>query len=132
MKGRLAAAPWHAISVVASLALFIVGLIVLYEFNPSTHRFYPICLLHATTGLECPGCGTQRALHQLVHGNFLAAWRLNPFTMSLLPVGLWLGTRELIWLATGRRLPGLVTRPIFAWVLLGGLLAFGVLRNVCK
>ena len=130
MKGRLAAAPWHAISVAAGFALFIVGLIVLYEFDPSTHGFYPVCLLHATTGLECPGCGTQRALHQLTHGNFAEAWRLNPFVIALLPVGLWLGIRELIWLATGKRLPGIVTRPIFGWALLAALILFGILRNV--
>jgi hypothetical protein len=71
-----------------------------------------------------------RALHQLTHGNFAAAWRLNCFVVALLPIGFWLGTRELIWLATGKRLPGIVTRPIFGWALIAGLVVFGILRNV--
>jgi hypothetical protein len=102
----------------------------LFLFDPATHGFYPDCALRRTTGLLCPGCGTLRALHQLTHGNFAAAWGLNPFVVALLPVGFWLGTRELIWLTTGRMLPGIVTRPIFGWALVAGLVIFGILRNV--
>ncbi len=29
------------------------------------------------TGWECPGCGSQRALHQFLHGNFSAAFTFN-------------------------------------------------------
>jgi hypothetical protein len=71
-----------------------------------------------------------RGLHELTHGNFSAAWRLNPFVVTLWPVGIWLGMRELIWLATGKRLPGIVTRPFFGWALVAGLIIFGIVRNV--
>jgi len=50
--------------------------------------------------------------------------------MSLLTVALWLAARELVWLATGRRLPGIVTRPVFGWALVVGLVVFGVARNL--
>jgi hypothetical protein len=130
MKEPLAPAPWHIFTVIGAVAIALTALATLYFFDPVTSGFYPVCLLHATTGLLCPGCGTLRALHQLTHGNFAAAWGLNPFTVALVPVGLWLAARELIWFTTGRRLPGIVTRPIFGWALLAGLVIFGILRNV--
>src|SRR5215475_918213 len=58
----------------------------LYFFNPAQHGFYPVCTFYRTTGLLCPGCGTLRAMHQLLHGNLEAAVRLNAFTVSLLPI----------------------------------------------
>ena len=130
MKGPLEASPWHFFPAIAALAVAAGVLVTLFLFDPASHGFYPICPLHQTTGLLCPGCGTLRAMHQLTHGNFVAAWRLNSFVVTLLPVGFWLAARELIWLTTGRRLPGIVTRPIFGWVLVAGLIIFGILRNV--
>jgi hypothetical protein len=107
-----------------------VALVVLFLFDPSTSGFYPICPFHAATGLWCPGCGSLRAMHQLTHGNFAVAWRLNPLFVSLLPVGIWLGAREAIRLATGKVLPAPVMRPIYAWVLVAGVVLFGILRNM--
>lgn len=36
------------------------------------------------TGLKCPGCGTQRAIHALLHGDVVTALRFN----ALLPVSI--------------------------------------------
>jgi hypothetical protein len=116
--------------VIAGLLMAVGAVVVLYLFDPVTAGFYPVCALHQATGLLCPGCGTLRALHQLTHGNFAAAWRLNCFVVSLLPVVFWLATREMIWLATGKRLPGVVTRPVFGWAALVGLIIFTVARNL--
>jgi hypothetical protein len=71
-----------------------------------------------------------RAAHQLLHGHFAAAWRLNPLTVSFLPVALWLGLREWVWQFYGKRWPGLVTRPVFGWVFLAVVLLFGIVRNL--
>jgi hypothetical protein len=103
---------------------------VLFFFDPSTAGFYPVCTLHEMTGLQCPGCGGLRALHQLSHGHLAAAWRLNPFVVALLPAGLWMGWREMARLLTGRQWPGLVTRPVFGWLVAGALVSFGILRNL--
>ena len=45
---------------------------VVFFFNPSTHGFYPVCLFHALTGWNCPGCGGTRAAYALLHGNIRA------------------------------------------------------------
>ena len=130
MKTALAHSPRRLGTVAAAASALTVGVAVLFFFDPSTSGFFPVCLLHETTGLQCPGCGGLRAVHQLSHGHLAAAWRLNPLLVTLLPVALWLGLREAVRALTGREWPGLVTRPLFAWLLAGALILFGILRNV--
>ena len=120
----------HTVAVLGAAAALAAAVALLYFYEPTTAGFYPLCTLHVLTGLECPGCGGLRAVHQLSHGNIAAAWNLNPLFVTLLPIGFWLGFRELARVFTGRRLPGIVTHPIMAWVLLGVVVAFGIVRNL--
>ncbi|MEO6131397.1 MAG: DUF2752 domain-containing protein [Saprospiraceae bacterium] len=58
---------------------FISGIliIILYgSFNPDQY-FFPKCPFHWMTGWLCPGCGSQRALYQVLHGHFMSAMKLN-------------------------------------------------------
>jgi hypothetical protein len=103
---------------------------VLFFFDPATAPIYPVCPWHALTGWDCPGCGTLRALHQLTHGNWAAAWRLNPLAVALLPVGCWLGLREWVRQVYGIKWPGLVTRPFWGWALAAIVVVFGIVRNL--
>ena len=114
----------------AALAVAGTAAAVLYCFNPAESSFYPVCMVHKLTGLSCPGCGSLRAMHQLLHGNIAAAFKFNALLMLTLPLGVWLAFRELVWQAWGRRLPALVLRPVFGWVLLTAMVLFGVLRNL--
>jgi hypothetical protein len=132
MNALRASWSWRAWAAVGATLAAVGAAAVLYLFDPSTAGFYPVCMLRQTTGLLCPGCGTLRAMHQLSHGHLAAAWRLNPFAVALLPVGLWLGLREMARALTGWEWPGLVTRPLFGWFLLGALVVFGILRNVIR
>ena len=54
-------------------------------FDPAQYSF-PQCPMRMITGLLCPGCGSQRALHQALHGNFAASMQLN---LLLLPAVLY-------------------------------------------
>jgi hypothetical protein len=116
--------------VAAGLIGIAVAGVVLYLFNPETARFYPVCAFHQLTGLQCPGCGSLRALHQLTHGNIVAAWRFNPLLIALLPLAAWLALREAVRLAFGWRWPGIITRPIVGWSLLVLTVVFGIARNL--
>jgi len=55
----------------------LVACCFLYAFD-STRHHVPLCLFHALTGWECPGCGMWRASHCLLHGDFASAWKYNP------------------------------------------------------
>ena len=63
----------------------VVGALILYRFDPTVARFYPHCLFHDLTGLQCPGCGTTRALHHLLHGDVAGAFRLNAMLFVAVP-----------------------------------------------
>jgi len=46
------------------------------------------CILHATTGLNCPLCGSTRMAAALLRGDLDAAWHFNPVVLvrsSVLP-----------------------------------------------
>jgi hypothetical protein len=112
------------------VAAGLIGVAVLFLFDPEHTPIFPVCPLHLLTGWDCPGCGTLRAMHQLLHGHLAAAWRFNPLTVSLLPVAGWLLLREIIWQFSGFKLPGLVTRPAFGWALAVVAVFFGIIRNL--
>lgn len=52
-------------------------------FDPSVAPF-PRCAFHTLTGYDCPGCGSQRALHALFGGNLRQAWAFNPLLVVAL------------------------------------------------
>jgi hypothetical protein len=52
--------------------------IVLFLYHPSTLCPVSLCPVKAILNLECPGCGSGRALHHLLNLRFIEAWRLNP------------------------------------------------------
>ena len=69
------------------LAFSVVGLVggaaLLHQLNPAT-SLLPRCVFHVVTSLHCPGCGSTRALHALLHGDVAAAVRFNPLTLPAL------------------------------------------------
>lgn len=103
------------------------GLLVLHFFPPGQYPIYPVCPLKQQAGLDCPGCGGLRALHQLTNGNFRAAWQLNPVAVLLFPL---LAYEAFIRLGGKRRLPSLLQRPVIGLSVAALLIAFGVLRNL--
>jgi len=113
-----------------SMVLGALAIIVLRVFNPASTWFFPPCPFRALTGYLCPGCGTLRALHELLHGNVIAALRLNPVMMLLLPYVSYCGVSEIGEVILGRPLPQLFLRPILIWILLAVILVFWVLRNL--
>ena len=61
---------------------------VLYTFSPTEHHFYPICVFHALTGWQCPGCGGTRALYQLLHLHVGEALHYNALVTVIAPLAL--------------------------------------------
>ena len=66
------------------VVLFAVG-ILYYNIDPIEVAMAPKCVFKMLTGLQCPSCGIQRALHCLLHGDVVAAVRYNPFLAVAVP-----------------------------------------------
>lgn len=117
------------------LHLWIVGAVsllaasLLFWFDPSRFHFYPLCLFHSATGLWCPGCGSLRALHQLLRGHVVAAFHFNPLLLICLPFFLWYAAARVNRRRKGLPMAGLV-RPLWFWLFLAAAVVFGVMRNL--
>lgn len=127
---KLAAPPSLVFFTASVVALAVLGSgAVLFFFNPGTHGFYPVCVFHKLTGLNCPGCGGTRAAYQLLHGHLLLALRDNAlFILALAALaarGGWFAARKI------RRQPAsLAVPPKVLWAFLAVAIAFSVLRNL--
>jgi uncharacterized protein DUF2752 len=72
-------------TVIAIWSLLAAGASYLFAFEPGRTGFFPICMFRFLTGYQCPGCGSTRALHQILHGHLVAAFMLNPLFLIALP-----------------------------------------------
>lgn len=68
------------------LAGILVFLLFYLLVDPARSRWVPQCAFRNLTGLECPGCGSQRAFHALLTGHVADAWNYNPFLILMVPV----------------------------------------------
>lgn len=59
---------------------------VYFYFDPEGSVIFPKCPFLSLTGYQCPGCGSQRAIHALLHGDIGAAWGYNAALVMFLPV----------------------------------------------
>ena len=102
---------------------------MVFLFNPATHQFYPVCLFHALTGLNCPGCGMTRALYALLHGNLRVALKDNAlFILTLGALAVWaaqLVVRKIRHQPTTFNMP-----PKYLWLSLVIALVFAAVRNL--
>ncbi|MEM8673541.1 MAG: DUF2752 domain-containing protein [Cyanobacteria bacterium P01_G01_bin.67] len=74
------------IQLIAIYFLCSLSILILYYFNPADYNnIYPPSLSREWGEYYCPGCGMMRALHQLLHGNWQLALRLNPLLIICLP-----------------------------------------------
>lgn len=75
------------------LIAVLVGVVVYFFYDPSAEGWFPKCRLYQLTGYKCPGCGSQRMLHSLLHLDFVAAFHYNAYLLTVFPVVMLL----LIW-----------------------------------
>lgn len=68
------------------MVLVPAALLVLYFFHPEKAWFYPPCLFYRFSGLYCPGCGSLRAIHNLLNGNLAKAFSYNALLVAFLPL----------------------------------------------
>jgi len=110
--------------IVEILVLLLVSLY--YFFNPTVSNFFPKCPFHTITGLYCPGCGSQRAIHDLMHLNIFEAINHNALMFFAFTFGIGL------YLYSKKKFYYLIYHPKSPLIIFGIIFLFGVLRNLDK
>lgn len=114
--------------VVAAVMLVATFLCIYFYFDPSDNLF-PRCPFLTLTGYQCPGCGSQRAIHALLHGDIAAAWHFNAILLLFIPVVAVLLVAELKrgeW----RRFYVTVNSRYVIWSAAAVLVGWWILRNI--
>lgn len=70
---------------IAAIALLGVAGYVYYTYDPGMLSLFPRCPFVMATGYECPGCGSQRAIHSLLHLDIKAAFGYNALMLLAIP-----------------------------------------------
>lgn len=112
------------------LTLAIVTVVTLYGVaDPATTVWMPKCIFHELTGWRCPGCGSQRLLHALLHGRLAEAWHYNAFIIIFIPV-----IGALVWVDAMRlKRPSLYAAVYRPWLFVAvavAIVLWTVLRNM--
>jgi hypothetical protein len=99
--------------------------------DPHASGSWGYCPTKLLTGLDCPGCGSLRAVNDLTHGDVVAAASSNLLFVVAVPIAvvLWLLWTRRSWTGTApRRLTKRTTNMLWAATLVVTVV-FTVLRN---
>ena len=101
----------------------------LWTHDPHVAGTFPKCPFLLATGHWCPGCGSLRALYDLMHGNLPEALAHNVLTVLAVPALAGLGLARVV--GAGRRWQwyARVSRALSTSVA-PAMVAFWVLRNM--
>jgi len=118
-----------------TIVLFTLGIVcvmvLFYVFNPTEHSYFIPCPFKYATGYHCPGCGSQRAIHQLLHGDLATAFWLNPLMVLSLPLIIYsLGQKVYNFIFDTQYRVGIFYHKWFIYGYFGVALLYWVLRNI--
>lgn len=116
---------WPALLTLLASAI----IVILFLRDPALSRFYPICLFHSMTGLLCPGCGSSRAVHQLLHGHIATAFKCNAILVVSIPIVAFLFLRHSLYRRSRPPKPAPL-RGVYLVVAALVLLLFAIFRNL--
>lgn len=127
MSGREQRGPGTAGIIIGIAAVVLLGLY--FIFDPSETRWAPKCMFHTMTGLDCPGCGSQRMVHALLHGRWGEAWHQNAMLLVMTPL-LLLMAYSAVLRRKMLRLYAVLNSPAMIVGITALLIAWTVVRNL--
>ncbi len=115
---------WGLLAGVVFFAVFI------FWYNSTTMHFLPRCPFNWATGYYCPGCGTTRGLHRLLHGDITGALRANILMIVTVPYVVYSFIRYLSQNILAKQLPAIILKPVIVQLLAAFVIVFWVVRNI--
>ena len=113
-----------------AIAIVVVFFVCIYTIaDPETGVLFPKCPFFALTGLQCPGCGSQRAIHDLLHGHPGEALRHNALLVASIPFLAVLGAAE-ITRKSHPKSHAAINSPKTAITVLVMVIAWWIVRNI--
>lgn len=113
------------------VAACVLGLTILFLYNPEQTIWMPKCPVYVLTGLKCPACGFQRAMHSMLHLRFAQAVRYNLFLVFAIPYAVslvivtWLDPKNKL-----KRLRQLCYSHVTIYIYLFCFVAWWIVRNI--
>ena len=119
------------LSIIIIGVLAFIGMLALYFFgNPLDSNIFPKCPFYVATNIYCPGCGSQRAAHQLLNGNVIEAVRHNYLIALLFLVLLYQAFIFIMNNVLNRGTANLLHKSKVTLSILIVIILFWILRNV--
>ncbi|QNO14235.1 DUF2752 domain-containing protein [Alkalicella caledoniensis] len=110
---------------------FLLGIaLIIYIYHPATPYTMITSPFRQVTGFYCPGCGTIRAMTQLLKGNILKAASHNILAVIFSPLLLWIVASNISLVIIGKPLPRPELPSKGIWILLTVVIVYGVARNL--
>lgn len=118
-----------ALYVIGGLTAASAAAYIYMKFDPAESAMFPRCIFHELTGLSCPGCGSQRAIHALLNLDLRGALGSNALLVASLP---FMALLVFAWLVR-RRIPGLYARlgsAAAVWTVFAVIILWWIMRNI--
>lgn len=110
---------------------FIFLVFIYSNINPETSRF-PKCPFKTITGYQCPGCGSQRALHHLLNQDLTKAFESNALLILSIPYILILLVSE--YFKTKNQFLNRIYQKLYSpkaiYILLAIIISWWIFRNI--
>ncbi len=119
----------YAVLIPAALTCAVLVAVWLYRVDPEDSVYSPKCVFYLLTGLKCPGCGSQRSIHALLHLQVGDAFRHNALLVLSIP---FLALMCFSWMKR-RRFPALYERlngRVTVWTVFAVIIAWWIVRNI--
>jgi hypothetical protein len=105
------------------------GAAYVFIFEPGKTGFFPACPFRVLTGFTCPGCGSTRGLHRLLHADVIGAFEFNPLLVLSLPFLIYAFLRYSNAIMRGRPIKRHHLDAKYIWALFVVILSFWIFRN---
>ena len=112
------------------LLIILLVAVLFFVLNPVKNALFPSCIFHSLTGVYCPGCGSQRALHSLLHLDLAGVISYNFLFLPAALLLLYHYTHPLLNRMFKLNLPNIFYRKNTPWIVLTVVVVFWIARNL--